>query len=585
MIKRLCLISFSLFPLFCFLILPLLAEEGKKEFLTVEEIAKTKANQLFITRQFAQALEEFRKLEKEYPKDIVVKRYIGASLDHLNRDEEAIDAFKKVLKLEPKDLPSRQFLAKIYLRNGKLDKAEEEFTFIVANDPRGTFAPQARAQLEVIKQLRQAEAKALEAPGREIGSEKFLETKAAKAFMNAKYEEALEELKALETKYPRDLLIKRYQGIALDKLGRYDEAILVYQAGLAIAAENIPTHYYLAQTLLHKKDYEGTKREYQYVVVHDESRAYQGRAKAELDALEKALKKAKPKKWSFNASGGAEWNSNPTSKAKFRYITPIRGKSAWKFSTGAGGNYEVFKKGAWSGKVNYNYSSSLYSNAINSLNTISNGVGAAVSYIVRIKGKPLLLQFGHTSTHTLVEEEHYSTSFAQLLTAIYSPTDWDRITLSERWTVSRYQREGTSPDQTSRDGFGNIFGLTNNFYLNKKKTLSLLLGVDYGRDGTQGKNNIKNYGAYRTGLHFPFFLKSEMDLSFKFKDSYFPKWGLPNSTPARRDKEYTFGMNLSRRLSAHWTLNSNYNYTNTDSRAGDYTYRNHALGVSLSYNY
>lgn len=579
------LVFLSLFSLPCFFPSPLCSAEEKKEFLTIEEIAKTKANQLFITRRFAEALEEFRKLEREYPKDIVVKRYQGACLDHLKRDEEAIGAFKEVLKLNPNDLPSRQFLAKIYLRNGKLDKAEEEFTFIVANDARGTFAPRARAQLEVIKQLRQAETKALGAPGREIGSEKFLETKAAKAFMNAKYEEALEELKALEAKFPPDLLIKRYQGIALDKLGRFDEAVLVYQAALALAAENIPIHYYLAQTLLHKKDYDGAKREYRYVVTHDESRVYQGRAKAELDALEKALKQAKPKKWSFNASGGVEWDSNPTSKSKFRYIAPARGVSAWKFSNSAGGSYEVFRKGAWSGKATYSYSGSFYSNAVDSLNTISNGVGATLSYVRKVKGRPLLVQFGHTTTHALVEQEYYSTSFAQSLAAIYSLTDWYRITLSERWTVSKYHREGSAPDQTSRDGFGNVLGLTNNFYLNKKKSISFLWGADYGRDDTQGKNNIKNYGAYRTGFHFPFFFKSEMDLSFKFKDSYFPKWGLPNSTPARRDEEYTLGANLSRQLSTHWTLNANYNYTNADSRAGDYTYRNHALGFSLSYNY
>lgn len=554
----------------------------KEDRLTVEELTQTKASQLFVTRQFAQALEEFRKLEKEYPKDIVVKRYIGACLDHLNRDEEAIAAFKAALKVDPNDLPSHQFLARIYLRTSDLDKAEEEFTFLVNNDKQGSLA--AKAQLETIKGLREAGKVPAREGARELTPEEFMKTEAAKAFMNAKYDAALKELDALALQYPDDMTIRRYQGIVLDKLGRFDEALRVFETGLLQMPENIPLRYFMAQTLLHKQDLKAAENAYKDVLVRDKTQTYAARAQAELESL-KRLRAAMPKKWSMNGSGGAEWNTNPTSKSKFRSIAPARGHGAWKFSNSAGLGYEIFKRGALSAKLNYNYSHSLYSNALNSLNTISNGGGPTFTYVRPVRGKSLIVQVGHTTTHSMVEETYYSTAFAQSLTLIYPFTDWYRATLSERWTVSTYNHEGTASDRTSRDGFGNVLSLTNNFYLNKQKTRYLLASADWGRDDTQGANNIKNYGAWRAALHSPLLYKVEGDLSFKFKDSFFPKYGTPNTSPQRHDGEYTLGVTLSRKLTPHWTLNSNYNYTNTESRDGNYTYRNHALGCSLSFYY
>ena len=84
------------------------SEERRKEYLNPKELLKTKAGQLFITRRYGQALQAFEDLAKDYPNDLIIKRYRGACLDHLKRDEEAITAFKQIIELNPSDLPSRQ---------------------------------------------------------------------------------------------------------------------------------------------------------------------------------------------------------------------------------------------------------------------------------------------------------------------------------------------------------------------------------------------------------------------------------------------------------------------------------------------
>lgn len=575
----------AVFSFFC-LSAPSLFAKEKKEILTVEELTQTKASRLFVTRRFAEALEEFKQLERQYPKDIVIKRYMGACLDHLRRDGEAIDAFKKVLRLNAKDLPSRQYLAKIYLRLGELSKAEEEFAFIVNNDPQQTFAPAAAGQLAAIKQLREAQEKAVGVKGRQIDPQSFLESAAAKAFMNAKYEEALQGLRSLQEKYPEDLLVKRYEGITLDKLGRFDEAVTAFQGGLAIDPGNIPIHYFLAQTLAHKNDLKGAQPELEYVVQHDESRAYQGRAKADLDALKRLLEAAKPpKKWTVKASSGFDWVSNPSSKARDSFTRAGPTEEAYKFSSGAGGSYQFFRRGSWSGKATYDYSQTIYSDALRELSTFSNAWGLNTSHSRSLWGKPLTVQLGHTATHTVIGVKYYSMAFAESLTAIYSPKDWCRITLSEKWSFTNYDSNGSSPDHTSRDGFSNVAGITNNFYLNKAKTFYTVFGAEFGNDRTQGANYNKDTYSARTALHFPLPLKFEFDFSLKFKDSQYPKFHFPATTPGRRDDEYVIGATLSRSLFKHWTVNGNYSTTINNSRDINYTYTNHVVGFSFSYNY
>lgn len=549
---------------------------------------KTEAGRLFVTRRFEAALEEFRKLSREYPKDLIITRYIGACLDHLQRDSEAIAAFQEVIRINPNDFPSRQYLAKIHMRMGNLDKAEEQLTFIVNNDARGTFGVSARGQLDTVKRLRETEKKAVPVAGRQITPQEFLKSRAAQSFMKAKYEEALGELIRMETQYPQDILIKRYKGLTLDRMKRYDEAIQAFESGLTIVPDSISIHYFLAQTHLHKKDLEAAEKEFEYVVANDESGTYKARAEQELAAIQKIqelLKKAKPKKWSINASAGIEGNSNPGSTTRVRPLRSNDPEKAWKFTNTLGGSYEIFRKGAWSSKMNYSYYQTVYTDTFAHLNVFSNSGGANLTYVKMVRGKPLIGQLGQSTSYTILRDKYYSTSFAQSLTLIYSLYEWYRITLSERWTYSTYHKDGSDPDNTSRDGFGNVLGLTNNFYLNQEKNFYFLLGLEWGKDKTQGINYVKDLDSYRTGLHFPLYYRFEGDLSFKFKDTYYPKYGFPATVPGRRDEEYTLGVTLSRPIAEKWTLNGTYNYTDNNSRDDNYTYRNHAFGMSLSYYY
>jgi hypothetical protein len=324
------------------------------------------------------------------------------------------------------------------------------------------------------------------------------------------------------------------------------------------------------------------------VIDHDETGAYKARAQRELEALKRIIeaeKKAKPKTWSVNASAGAEWHSNPSSETRMPAFRTGPTESAWKFSDSVGGSYEVFKSGPWTGKATYSYSGAFYTDSIANLNTHSNSWNAQLSYVHMLWGKPLIVQANQAITHTLLRVKHYSSSFLPSVTLIYSPVEWWRVIASEKWGYTTYDSDGSSPDHTSRDGYGNTVGITNYVYVTKKKDMYFSVNFEHVHDQTQGVNYRKDSFSGKTALHVPISDVYSGDLSFKFKDSQYPKFGFPATSPGRRDEEYTLSTTLTRKINSHLNLNGNYSYTNNYSEDDTYTYTNHAIGFTFSFSY
>ena len=274
-----------------------------KDTLSAEELLKTKAGQAFIGRRYSEALSEFLSLTEKYPKDMVVKRYTGSCLYQLGLDDQAADAFKKILEINPGDIFSRQTLAKLHLRNGDLDQAAQEFTFVVQNDPQGKYHDFANAQLETIKRLKKQQ-EAAAAEGR-ISPNQFLKTKAAQYFAAAKFEPALKELQLLETQYPQDVLIKRY-----------DQALAVFGAVLKMAPDSIPARYFMGQTFFHQGQFEKAVQQLKIVVERDIADVYKQKSLRDIESIQKIAGSRRPyKKFSGEISSGFEFNQNATSES------------------------------------------------------------------------------------------------------------------------------------------------------------------------------------------------------------------------------------------------------------------------------
>ncbi len=560
----------------------LATQTEEKESLSADELLKSKAGQLFITRQYEPALTEFQILSAQYPKDLAIRRYIGACLFQLKRDDQAIEAFQKILEMDSYDFPSRQFLAKIYLKEGDIEKAEAEFNFIVQNDQAGTFVTFAKSQLEVIRRLKESAKSVTGEVGRQISLEQFLKTKAATRLASADYSSALVELEGLEREYPGDILIKRYKGLALDKLRRHEEAVKVYESGLAIVPDNVALHYFGAQAYFHLKNYDKAKQELEFVVANDPTGGYRAKAQADLKAVVQMieyLKRPKPKRWSGNFSIGQEYDTNATSESRF---TPsISEEHTFRMPVSFNFNYDLMKSGPWSTRFSYSHYDSFYW-SVEHLNVLAHTFSLSTTYIGKVAGKYLITQISPAFSHATVDRKYYSSSYPLSLTLIYSYWDWHRVIFTERFTIADYKNEGTNPTDTSREGISNSIELTNNFYFDKEKKSYFQVVYGAGVDEPVGSQYVKNYYTLTGGIYAPLMGNTSGSLKLKFKESDYPE---TNAAIQRHDEEYVLSGSINIPINDLWVLSPFYSYTNVNSTDNIFTYINHAGGANLTYSF
>src|SRR5262249_3909625 len=124
--------------------------------LTLEELSKTKAAQEYISNQYSEALRDFKILEKKYPQNILIKRYIASLYDALHQEDKAVAKLDEILKVKSDDAITRQMLGDLYVRRGELDKAEEQFQIIhdkSGSTPSGVYAEK---KLDEIRHLKRS---------------------------------------------------------------------------------------------------------------------------------------------------------------------------------------------------------------------------------------------------------------------------------------------------------------------------------------------------------------------------------------------------------------------------------------------
>jgi len=527
------------FPSLLFSFLPLIfaclsfpsyaAADGSS--LTSDERLKTKAVQLFVDRRYAEALIEFKILKGQYPNDFVLKRYAAACFYQLGQDTEALAAFQEILKLKPDDRLSLKYIQRI------------------------------REREEAKKKIK------LEEPKKEyLTPDERLKTKAVGLFIDKHYTEALPEFQSLSRKYPEDFVLKRYIAACLFYLKRYEEARARFQEILKLGPADRLSQQYMSEIELR------TRKE-------------TAPAPPELVRRVEAVKFVQPKKWALYGSAGAEWVKNPTSASRERRFARERSESAVRFSNFIGGNYELLKKDVWSLRGIYGHSEAFYSDSLNHQNFGTDGLGATLTYIRPLNGRPFVVQFASTINNALRHGVAFSRGLVQSATLSYSPQDQQQLVFYDRWGPVWYEDDGPFPEHESRDGVTNLVGVANYFFFNKEKNFYTFLRFEYGHEETDGVNNDKNTLTYNGVLHFPFLWKTEGEVEFQFRDAQYPNWDFPFGNPRRRDAEYTFRCHLLKKLNDQWTLHGYYTYLNNDSRYDQYTFSNHTLGSSVSFSF
>ena len=517
------------------------AAEDSKE-LTLEEISKTEAAQLYVSKQYEKAIEAFLKLEEEHPQNVLVKRYLASLYDSLRQWENAEQKLNAALALAPDDIVSHQMLGDILIKKGESEQAKEHFQAILnkaGETPSGKYA---QRRLDEIEKL--AQTAAVEGSGR-MPPRDFMKSVPAQNFAKGKIKEALEGFDGLLQVYPEDPLIHRFRGIALLKLNRTDEAIAAFQKGVEAAPENAAMHFYLGQAYQEKPDVELARQEYQWVIQHDEG-TYQMQAKRAIFQTLGGEKPAAPKRWTLNVTQGWDYDTNATYKSRDDRESQAGDQNSSRFNTTMIATYKIYQKTRWIITADALYAQSLYTD-FPTLQTYTPGAGVSALYVFNFFQKPSFLNIRDGVTHTFLKNKFYVFTNTLSSTLFVNITPKLRTTLGHRFSESAYEARGSSPELTNRNGLSNAISTGLTYYFNDARTFYTNLSYEYEYANTVGLNYNKKSHYPKFDIHFPIFWKMEGEFGFRYKDAFYPEYD-GASPPKRWDHQYTLISTLTRPL-------------------------------------
>ncbi len=121
---------------------------------------------------------------------------LGAAYEQVKEPKKAIAAYQRAVDMDPENLDAQRSLGQALLADNQLDAALKQFQQLITADPEDTAA------LDRVSEIQRRQ---------------------------GKYTEALVTIRKARAKDPNSLEAGYNEGLLLDVLGRYDEAIAVYQ--------------------------------------------------------------------------------------------------------------------------------------------------------------------------------------------------------------------------------------------------------------------------------------------------------------------------------------------------------------------
>jgi hypothetical protein len=112
----------------------------------------TPAGKAFKEKRYDNALEEFKKLAEQNPKDALILRYLAMTLDRLGRYDEAIKVYHQALALQPQNPALHFHLGTTYYKAGMSEKAVESFKKVIELAPDTIYGKMAKQYIEAITQ-------------------------------------------------------------------------------------------------------------------------------------------------------------------------------------------------------------------------------------------------------------------------------------------------------------------------------------------------------------------------------------------------------------------------------------------------
>ena len=414
----------------------------------------------------------------------------------------------------------------------------------------------------------------------------FLSSPFAGFFRAGKYAAALDALEVLTKQYPNDPLIIRYRATVLDRLGRYEEAIALYNQLLARDPNHTPTKFFLGQTYAHQGDPQAAADAWRWVVENSPSEEYRRLAEEHLKQLEARVSRpAVRKRFYLVGDVGVAYDSNPLLKPNDKALaTQGDEKQAERFSVNLGLGYQALNRPDARIDVTSTTRQSLHDRGLDEVNFTSQELALDARKRVNLLDRDVVLGAHYDLLGGFLDGHLFSLINRFLLSSDLRLTPHTRTYAYNRFSVSNFGPDGSNPPQTSRDGVYEDVGFLQYFYT-EDFLKYLYVGQELEVDQTRGANFARRGTSTRFGVHtpMPFVKQTDFDISGTFRFGKYARFtSLSSLDPERRtDTNWILSVSLIHYWTAQLATRLFYDFINANNRNDFFQYDRHFTGVQL----
>ena len=387
-----------------------------------------------------------------------------------------------------------------------------------------------------------------------ISSQEFLSSPFAKFFKEHQYQKALNVLTELAGKYPEDPIILRYEALTLERLGRTQEAISIYQKILAKHPNLASARFFLGRAYVSKGQYQAAAGEFRRVMDTRE-KEYRGWAHAELNHLHRGVlkkkPKPKPKRFYLIGKSGIVYDSNPLLMPNDSSLRSGKIKKGTDFLMDVTAGYTPVLRHDLRVDALYIGQETLHDSRTSRVNFHSHGFALDAKKRYFFGRHPYLFGERYDFRSNFLKGDLFSISNRFLLSADTSFFRRTRTHFYTRFNILNFGPDGSLPSDTSRDGFRTGIGVTQYFYSPSRKRF-LFIKEEFNLNETRGDNFDRRGLLSRAGIHTPvdFLKKLDLDVSAGFNFGAYHDFSSLSTLDLeqRQDK----GWDIYSGLTYHW---------------------------------
>lgn len=420
-------------------------------------------------------------------------------------------------------------------------------------------------------------------PGSErtISAEEFMASPFAELFRADRYEQALEALTPLLDQYPRDPLVLRYQAMTLDRLGRSQEAVAIYQELLRRDPDHAPTRFFLGQAYERLGQQDQAAQEWRWVIQRSPAKEYRQWAE---EAIARVGVEELPerKRWTLVGNVGWDWDSNVLLKPSDKALATTGDKNAGRFSFDVGLRYRALTRPDAQVELSSTSRQSLHDDSLDDVNFTSQEFGVDAQKRIDLLGRDMILGARYDLSGGLLESDLFSFSNRLTLSGSTRFTAHTRTVLSNRLTIADFGPDGSNPPQTSRDGLANDVSLTQYLYTNDFRR-HLFVRQEFNTASTKGGNFDRRGATTRVGIHTPLVWRTDADVSTGLQWNVYPHFSSLSALDPerRRDTNWDLAVAVTHHLTAQVGVRLQYRWVNALNRNDLFEYDRHVAGLHV----